>query len=99
MFLIFHFICNQTVTSETLTKKFRTEDDLLLSLVYASCNVNPSDSIVYKFMEDEFKTLVGTFPLNIFRAVTQRKKATDEIFLIIGNHLILICLDYHALLS
>ena len=50
-------------------------------------------------MEDEFKTLVGTFPLNIFRAVKQRKKATDEIFLIIGNHLILICLDYHALLS
>lgn len=98
MFLIFHFICNQTVTSETLTKKFRTEDDLL-SLVYASCNVNPFDSIVYKFMEDEFKSLVGTFPLNIFRAVKQRNKPTDVIFLKTGNHLISICLDYHALLS
>lgn len=50
-------------------------------------------------MEDKFKTLVGTFPLNIFRAVKQRNNPTDVIFPTTGNHLISICLDYHALLS
>lgn len=50
-------------------------------------------------MEDEFKTLVGTFPLNIFRVVKQRNTAIDVIFLITGNYLISICSDYYALLS
>ena len=50
-------------------------------------------------MEDEFKTLVGTFPLNIFRVVKQRNTAIDAIFVITGNHLISICSDYYALLS
>jgi len=59
----------------------------------------PFDSIVYKFMEDEFVTLVGIFPLNIFREVKQGNTAIDVIFLIIGNHLISICSDYHTLLS
>ena len=56
-------------------------------------------SNVYKFMEDDFMTLVGIFPLNVWRAVKQGNTVIDLIFLITGNHLISICSDPYKLLS